>query len=154
MSAHRHVGGGSPADVRSEPPGSDRLPVGAADVRQRVRVALRESGEDCDPRPAEDALLVASELATNAIMHGGGITGFQARVADGMLVLAISDHVAVAPVTSARLPHDYRPGGFGWPIIQRLARRVVVEPYGRTPGEGPSDAGPVGKTITVTLPLH
>ncbi|SCE42340.1 Anti-sigma regulatory factor (Ser/Thr protein kinase) [Streptomyces sp. DvalAA-14] len=134
--------------------GADLLPVAAADVRQRVRRALRDSGERCEPVPTEDALLVASELATNAIVHGGGITAFRAEVVGGLLVLAISDRSDGAPTTKRRLPGDPRPGGYGWPIIQRLAHRVVVEPRRRATGEGPSGAGPVGKTITVTLPLR
>ncbi|WNI14354.1 ATP-binding protein [Actinacidiphila sp. ITFR-21] len=153
MSATGHGGAGrSPTDGWS-PPFADGIPVGAADVRQRVRLALLDSGEHCDQRPREDALLVASELATNAVRHGGGITGFQARVVGGVLVLAISDRVDDTPRTLRRLPGDHRPGGYGWPIIQRLARGVVVEPRGRTNGTGPYDGGPAGKTITVTLPL-
>ncbi|MFC4031227.1 ATP-binding protein [Streptomyces polygonati] len=154
MSAYRRGVGGPPAVELSVVSGADLLPVAAADVRQRVRRALLDSGERCDPIPTEDALLVASELATNAIVHGGGITGFQAEVLDGVLVLAISDSADVVPTMTRRLPGDSRPGGYGWPIIQRLAHRVVVEPRRRAAGEGPSGAGPVGKTITVTLPLR
>jgi anti-sigma regulatory factor (Ser/Thr protein kinase) len=154
MSAHQWASSGRPSvEERFVPPGTDLLPAGAADVRERVRLALRESGERCEPRSTDDALLVASELATNAVVHGGGITGFDVRVASGLLVLAISDRTDVLPVARAR-HGDPRPGGFGWPIIQRLAHRVDIEPGRRTAGEGPSAAGPVGKTITVTLPLR
>jgi anti-sigma regulatory factor (Ser/Thr protein kinase) len=154
MSAYRRGAGGPPTAGLSVPSGADPLPAAAADVRQRVRRALRDSGARCEPAPTEDALLVASELATNAIVHGGGITGFRAEVAGGVLVLAISDRSDAVPATKRRLPGDPRPGGYGWPIIRRLAHRVMVEPRRRAAGEGPSDAGPAGKTITVTLPLR
>ncbi|WP_405592176.1 ATP-binding protein [Streptomyces sp. NBC_01190] len=148
----------SAAATRSDTEGP---PDDAAGVRNRVRQALLGSGERCDLRPAQDALLVASELATNALMHGGGITGFRAQVVADALVLAISDRADAGPVR--RLPGDHRPGGFGWPIIEHLAREVVVEPGpavdGATRaagagGQAPASGRPVGKTITVTLPLR
>jgi anti-sigma regulatory factor (Ser/Thr protein kinase) len=154
MSAYRYGVRRPPADGPPAASATDGLPAGAADVRQRVRLALRDSGGRHDPRRTEDALLVASELATNAVMHGGGITGFQARVVGAVLLLAISDRSDATPTTIRRLPGDLRPGGYGWPIIQRLARQVVVETRRRAAGEGPSGAGPGGKTITVTLPLR
>jgi anti-sigma regulatory factor (Ser/Thr protein kinase) len=122
------------------------MPVSAADVRQRIRQELAKSSGPFDPLAVEDTLLVASELAANAIVHGGGITGFQTRVADGVLHVAVSDGSDRAPAAVARAPGDLRPGGFGWPIIRRLALGVDVRPH--APG------GPPGKTITVTLPLR
>jgi anti-sigma regulatory factor (Ser/Thr protein kinase) len=153
MNAIRRGFGRPPMDGLPGSSGADRLPAAAADVRQRVRVALDDSGERYESRPTEDALLVASELATNAIVHGGGITGFQVRVLGGVLVLAISDGADMTPMARRR-PGDRRPGGHGWPIIQRLARRVVVEPRRKCAGERLSGAGQAGKTITVTMPLY
>jgi anti-sigma regulatory factor (Ser/Thr protein kinase) len=122
------------------------MPASAADVRQRIRQELAKSGGTFDPPAVEDTLLVASELATNAIVHGGGITGFHVRVADGVLHVAVSDRSDRTPTVVARAPGDLRPGGFGWPIIRLLALGVDVRPH--APG------GPRGKTITVTLPLR
>lgn len=165
MSARRHGTGHPPDGDQAEPSGAGGVPVSAVDVRQRVRLALAGSGERYDPRAVEDALLVASELATNAMVHGGGITGFRARVVDGLLEVAIGDRADGMPATLPRRPGDPRPGGFGWPIIRRLALRVTVErndptvsgPYRALLPHPAGRAGPTaarGKTITVALPLR
>ncbi|MEU0005475.1 ATP-binding protein [Streptomyces sp. NPDC006314] len=126
-----------------------RLPCGPADARRTVRrvVAERCRAEalPCAPEAMEDALLVTSELATNAILHGGGITGFDVDIDSSGVRVSVSDRsddvpVAVAPVDERGRS---RPGGRGWPIVCRLARdvRVAELPWG-------------GKRITAVVPLH
>ncbi|MFE7776358.1 ATP-binding protein [Streptomyces sp. NPDC057445] len=110
------------------------LPSSAAVARDQVARLLddrfRPSPED--PRHSTalaDALLVTSELVTNAIRHGGGVCGFSAHVTDAGLVLSVSDR-------SGRIPRTIRPsnasavpvGGYGWPLILRLAEEVDVSP--------------------------
>ncbi|MFI0240328.1 ATP-binding protein [Streptomyces sp. NPDC016845] len=86
----------------------------------------------------EDALLIASELAANALRHGGGLTRFSACVHAHVLVVQVSDRSDREPLL---LPHDPTvPGGFGWLMVRSLARSVTVERHG---------AG--GKTITAEL---
>ncbi|MET9497904.1 ATP-binding protein [Streptomyces sp. NPDC006552] len=88
-------------------------------------------------RLREDALLIASELASNALRHGGGITRFRARVQDGALLVEVSDPSPRAPQLR---PHDPTvPGGFGWMMVNNLAHTVTVETDGR------------GKTIRAAL---
>ncbi|MFI7386648.1 ATP-binding protein [Streptomyces sp. NPDC049813] len=88
-------------------------------------------------RLREDALLIASELAANALRHGGGITRFSACVREHALVVQVSDRSDKEPLL---LPHDpAMPGGFGWLMVRNLARSVTVERH----------AG--GKTITAVL---
>ncbi|MET9496260.1 ATP-binding protein [Streptomyces sp. NPDC006552] len=88
-------------------------------------------------RLREDALLVASELAANALRHGGGITRFSACVREHALVVQVSDRSGKEPLL---LPHDpTTPGGFGWLMVQNLSRSVTVERHGG------------GKTITAVL---
>lgn len=89
-----------------------------------------------------DALLVTSELATNAIRHGGGIVGFSASVSADGLLLAVADASGDHPVTLSRPLGTFPVGGFGWPLICRLARSVEILP-----------AAPGGKRIEVLLPL-
>ncbi|MES4831354.1 ATP-binding protein, partial [Streptomyces anthocyanicus] len=102
----------------------------------------------CDPCALSDAVLVASELTTNAILHGGGITDFQVDVVGpGVrpgVRLSVCDRshdlpVAV-PATDDR--GRRRLGGRGWPIVCRLAREVRV-----------ADLPSGGKCITVVVPL-
>ncbi|MBP0457309.1 ATP-binding protein [Streptomyces bomunensis] len=87
-----------------------------------------------------DALLITSELVTNALRHGGGLTGFTATVEDGCLVVTAAD-------ASTRVPVPRAPGGaagtggYGWPLMRRLAG---------TPDVTVSDAG---KTVRVAMPL-
>ncbi|MFD9367958.1 ATP-binding protein [Streptomyces sp. NPDC060020] len=88
-----------------------------------------------------DALLVTSELVTNAFRHGGGLTGFAAETDGRTLTISVSDASSEAPRTAA--DHGaLSEGGFGWELIHLLARRVSVD---RLPGGG--------KTIEVTLAL-
>jgi anti-sigma regulatory factor (Ser/Thr protein kinase) len=87
----------------------------------------------------DDILLVVTELVTNAVRHAPGrFTLALTGVVDGV-------HLVVRD-TSSEPPHP-RPadprsgtGGFGWPLAQRLARRLHVEPH------------PDGKEIHALLP--
>ncbi|MCY0953325.1 ATP-binding protein [Streptomyces sp. H27-S2] len=124
------------------------VPRTAMQARDRVQSLIESSGilpETSGP-PGEDvlsdALLVTSELATNAIRHGGGIVGFSASVSSDGLLLAVADASGDHPVTLVRPPGTFPVGGFGWPLICRLARSVRILP-----------AQPVGKRIEVLVPL-
>ncbi|MEU9643084.1 ATP-binding protein [Streptomyces sp. NPDC048188] len=98
----------------------------------------------CDAGALSDALLVASELTTNAMLHGGGVTDFQVDVVDPGVRLSVCDRSHDVPV--ALPPTDdrgrRRVGGRGWPIVCRLAREVRV-----------ADLPSGGKCITVVVPL-
>ncbi len=93
-----------------------------------------------------DLLLVVSELVTNAIRHGEGLAGFDVRPATDGVRLAVHDHSDVVPDVAygpGALPAGHHGNGYGWPLIIRLAREIVVD---RRP-EG-------GKTISVFVPLR
>ncbi|MFJ3889574.1 ATP-binding protein [Streptomyces rubrogriseus] len=124
-------------------------PCRPADARAAVERAVTEcrgagGRASCDPCALSDAVLVASELTTNAILHGGGITDFQVDVVGPGVRLSVCDRshdlpVAV-PATDDR--GRRRLGGRGWPIVCRLAREVRV-----------ADLPSGGKRITVVVPL-
>ncbi|MFD9792962.1 ATP-binding protein [Streptomyces sp. NPDC059070] len=109
------------------------MPADAAEARGRVRVLL-DRVRGAAPAAARDpvvadALLVTSELVTNALRHAGGLTGFEAayeRTPDGMgLRLVVED--ASADLPTARVKEDdFAPGGYGWPMVCRLASSVSV----------------------------
>ncbi|MFG1664285.1 ATP-binding protein [Streptomyces sp. Y7] len=126
-------------------PGS---PVSPAEARGTVRRVLSEQtrtrGADCAPDTLSDALLVASELTTNAMLHGGGITGFDAEVVDQNLYLSVSDRERRRPVALDPVDRQgrHRCGGRGWPIVCRLSRTVLV-----------SDLPSGGKRVTAVIPL-
>jgi anti-sigma regulatory factor (Ser/Thr protein kinase) len=87
----------------------------------------------------DDALLVATELTANALRHAGGTTGFDAGLQGDTLWMRVSDRSVEVPRHVPSRPSV--PGGFGWPVIQRLSSHVTV------------DVGPGGKTITAVLEL-
>ncbi|MEU1040673.1 ATP-binding protein [Streptomyces sp. NPDC005551] len=123
-------------------------PNSPAEARQAVRDALEGRFQGRDPRGDDDAvgdaLLVASELTTNAILHGGGVTDFEVTLVDRAVRLSVSDRSDEVPRARSRVDDRgrMRVGGHGWPIICRLARDVVV-----------SNLHPVGKRITAVVPL-
>ncbi|MFE2525566.1 ATP-binding protein [Streptomyces sp. NPDC059382] len=117
------------------------LPATVAEARDIVAVLLENSGLPSDAPVVTDALMVTSELVTNAIRHGGGLTGFHADVRDGDLRVSVADRNPVPPVTQTSPPAGRRIGGYGWPLVRTLADRVTVTPH------------EAGKHITATLRL-
>ncbi|WP_405726329.1 ATP-binding protein [Streptomyces sp. NBC_00028] len=125
-----------------------RCPCRPADARRAVESAVdarcRATGTTCDRESVADALLVASELTTNAILHGGGITDFRIDLVEPGIRVSVSDRSDALPVTEEPVdPRGRRRiGGLGWPIVCRLARdvRVTGLPSG-------------GKCITAVVPL-
>ncbi|MDX3853982.1 ATP-binding protein [Streptomyces sp. AK02-01A] len=88
---------------------------------------------------SQNLILVVSELVTNSLRHAGEVTSLRLRADRLSLRIAVDD-------PSPALPQDRTPdltgrtGGFGWPMIQRLAEKVTVRP-------GPNG----GKTILAVL---
>ncbi|MFE0650352.1 ATP-binding protein [Streptomyces sp. NPDC059534] len=103
-----------------------------AHARQLVRHTLAALGP-LRPAQVDDLLLVTSELVTNALRHGGGVTGFGITVGGDRVTVSVADASGRSPLYELR--DDLRPGGYGWPIVLRLCREVTV------------DAHPAGKTI-------
>ena len=134
----------SPADAGC----GRRGPRSPAEARGVVRRVLSEQsralGTACTADTLSDALLVASELTTNAMLHGGGITGFDVEVVGQNLHLSVSDRDRRRPVALDPVDRQgrHRCGGRGWPIVCRLSRTVLV-----------SDLPAGGKRVTAVIPL-
>lgn len=115
-------------------------PAGVA----RARDVARAFVEGLDPAPAcetaETLALVLSELATNALRHGGGRYTLQLEATADAVHVAVSD-------LNPSLPRERAPdlnggaGGFGWPMVRRLTSKATI-----TLGPGR------GKTVHVRLP--
>jgi anti-sigma regulatory factor (Ser/Thr protein kinase) len=108
-----------------------------------AREYAQEFFEQCDPPlPAatvEDALLLVSELVTNAVRHAPGPCVLSLADFGTGLTVAVSDTSSALP--TARPPDlSTGTGGFGWHLLHRIARLVEVEP---------NVAG--GKTVTIVL---
>ncbi|WP_413760239.1 ATP-binding protein [Streptomyces sp. MMBL 11-3] len=140
-----------PTDLATEP--SRRAPFrpsSPAEVREEVRHALaeaRRSRRRTDRGGDEvigDALLVATELTTNAMLHGGGVTGFEVALDDEVVRLSVSDNSQEfpAPKRDDGRRGTMGPGGHGWPIVCRLARDITI-----------SELHTGGKRITAVVPL-
>ncbi|MFD3726760.1 ATP-binding protein [Streptomyces sp. NPDC058671] len=135
----------TPDSVRSWIP---RDAAGArAQVAEAFARAVAGTGSPPSPTALGDALLVTSELVSNALRHGGGLTGFGVECDRGAMTITVAD-------ASGELPHltggqgrkreaGLGEGGFGWPLIRLLALEIRL----RLPPRG-------GKTIEVRLPLH
>lgn len=117
-------------------------------VRQREAMALNcEEARDITRRVltahgvvdrlVEDVLTVVTELVSNARRHAGGVVGFGVRCTRGEVVVEVADGSRNRPLEPGT-PVDV-PGGFGWLLVRRLARRTEV----RLRGDG--------KTITAWL---
>ncbi|GAA5615584.1 ATP-binding protein [Streptomyces platensis] len=123
-----------PTVVRGESP----------DSVHRAREAARAFTENLTPAPdperADAFLLVVSELATNALRHGGGRYTLQLTAGPDTLTAAVSDLSPSAP--RERAPDlNGGSGGFGWHMIRHLTRHLTITP---APG--------AGKTIHAQLP--
>ncbi|MYT93463.1 ATP-binding protein [Streptomyces sp. SID8359] len=101
-------------------------PERAADARDAVTGFVAR----LHPAPAahvvQNLLLLVSELVTNAIRHAGAVTGLWLTADRSGIHVRISDPSPVQPLD--RTPDlTGRTGGFGWPMIRRLAREVTVQ---------------------------
>jgi anti-sigma regulatory factor (Ser/Thr protein kinase) len=61
-------------------------------------MAVRRAEELGRPDPADDVALVVSELATNAVLHGGGRTGVDIPPLEEGLRIEVRDGSRVPPV--------------------------------------------------------
>lgn len=112
-----------------------RLPEEMASItvaRRLVGVALRECGYQ---GRHEDALLVVSELVTNALVHGDGAPVLRVRGDTDLVRIEVGD-------SGAGLPQTRDPGpasGWGLHVV-----RLLSTGWGIAPGEGgPQESGKV-----------
>ena len=87
---------------------------------------------------ADDALLVVSELATNAVQHGSGDVVVRAEIDDDRAIqLSVTDAGDRLPALQPADPG--RVGGLGLRIVDQLASEWGVAPF------------PGGKTVWATI---
>ncbi|MFJ9338721.1 ATP-binding protein [Streptomyces sp. NPDC101733] len=133
-------GGARPVDAGPPGPPLSAFPPPGTVARAREVAAgiLEESGLSPGDRLVADALLVTSELVTNAMRHGGGLTAFRAEVRDGAFRVLVADRNPDPPVTRVG-PTVGCVGGYGWRLVHTLASHVTVTLHA------------AGKHITATL---
>lgn len=111
----------------------DLAMVGAA--RHAVQRWLHDRG--C--RTADDAMLVLSELVTNAIVHAGAGCTLEVHQCDDRLRLDVRDRSREAPVPGAVRPSDV--GGRGLQLVG-----AVSDAWGWEPTAG-------GKRVWAVVPI-
>ncbi|WP_343235035.1 ATP-binding protein [Streptomyces sp. SID10853] len=111
----------------------------AADAREAAFRFLAGLHPAPPAHMSQNLVLLVSELVTNALRHAGGVTVMRLRADRRSVEVAVVD-------PSPAHPQDRTPdltgctGGFGWPMVQRLARTVAV----RNEADG-------GKAVCATL---
>ena len=94
-----------------------------ADARASVREAVIALGR---PDLADDAALVASELVTNAVLHGGGCEAVTVEPTDDGVRIVVADHRPVPPVLGWASADSMT--GRGVRLVAGLATRWGAEP--------------------------
>jgi anti-sigma regulatory factor (Ser/Thr protein kinase) len=133
------------------PPGRaplDQLFDGDGLYALRSAVADHAAGLGLGEHVVSDLVLIAHELATNAVRHGGATPADPGRLrlwaADGVVVCQVHDP-GPAPADLATIGHaPAKPGasnGRGLWIVRRLTRRLDIA------------VEPTGTTITAVVPL-
>jgi anti-sigma regulatory factor (Ser/Thr protein kinase) len=92
---------------------------------RRARQALAALGQIRSVR--ENALLVASELTSNAVRHSGaapnGEIELRAELLPSGLLIEVIDEGRSGDVPHTRPPSAGTPGGFGLPVVEAIAAR-------------------------------
>ncbi|MFB8087271.1 ATP-binding protein [Streptomyces sp. NPDC055992] len=114
-------------------------PAKAAEARAVAAAFVEALHPPPSATAVQDLLLLVSELVTNAVRHAGSVTALAFGADDKALYVQVAD-------PSPEHPRQRAPdmtgaaGGFGWPLILRLARNVTVRNHPRR-----------GKVILATL---
>ncbi|MFI7329495.1 ATP-binding protein [Streptomyces rubiginosohelvolus] len=133
--------GGEPSESVGSTATDHRVPTCAA-ARDLITSLLQRCTVDTSVARG-DAHLAVTELISNAIRHGGGLTGFHADLSpdSSRLRLQVEDADSRPPRSPSEADR-FQPGGRGWALVRRLADTCSVT---RLPG--------AGKRITVTFAL-
>ncbi|MFD4700020.1 ATP-binding protein [Streptomyces niveus] len=119
---------------------ADDSPAGISRARDAARAFANSLRPAPDTTSADTLALVVSELATNALRHGGGRYTLELSADPRAVRVSVSDPNPAHP--RERTPDlNGDTGGFGWHMIRRLVGKVTI-----TPGPGR------GKTIHAVLP--
>ncbi len=110
----------------------DAVITAGLDAPADARRWARWLADVLDPGRLDDAMLVLSELVTNAVLHSGLRAGapihLSGRVADDRVRIGVCDCGRGFDLTAVpELPQEASPGGRGLWIVNRLADRLLVD---------------------------
>lgn len=112
-----------------------------APVRRLIVASLLDWGAGLER--ARDIELCASELLTNALIHGEGAAHLHLTIRNGVAYLEVSDTSTHAPTAPEDYMEGHRESGRGFFITYTLAKEVCVD---IRPGRG--------KTVTASFSLR
>jgi anti-sigma regulatory factor (Ser/Thr protein kinase) len=131
-----HPGGPAPLDQRFD---RDDL------YSLRAAVAAHAVHLGAHPERVRHLVIIASELASNAVRHGGGRGRLRLWTADGTLRCEVTDEGPglVDPDRAGRTsPSPLAPGGRGLWVVRQLSDTLTID----------SSAG--GTTVTACVPIE
>jgi len=110
----------------------------------RATVAAHASHVGATESDLEALVIIASELATNAIRHGGGSGVIQVWHDDEYIYVQVTDQGSgiADPTMGNVLPDPQRVGGRGMWIVRNLSHTLLVRP------------GPTGRGTCVTAQVR
>ncbi|MER5439211.1 ATP-binding protein [Streptomyces sp. NPDC002790] len=102
-------------------------PATATQARHDMRRFSAELSPAPTPESIDNAVLVVSELVSNALRHAGGLTALRLAADRTTLEITVRDPSHATP---RERPADLNGagGGLGWPLVRFLARTVTVNP--------------------------
>jgi anti-sigma regulatory factor (Ser/Thr protein kinase) len=126
-----------PGPAASQPRGLSRLPLDGPALRRSV--AAQAVGAGMSQERAEEFVLSAYEVTTNALVHGADPMRAYVWAQDGELIFRISDSGPGLrdPLAGWLPPEDLSGGGWGLPIARQLCDAVEIA------------AGPAGTTVSL-----
>ncbi len=98
-------------------------PSSPASARDFVRATLVEWG--CGDL-VDSAVLIASELVTNAVVHARSGPKLTLRLTAGVVRIEVADDTVEQPIH--RVPDPQRPGGRGLPIVDAVSASWGIDP--------------------------
>jgi anti-sigma regulatory factor (Ser/Thr protein kinase) len=99
-----------------------------ADAPREARGRVRDISHNFAPERVEDAVLLVSELVTNAVKYGPEAEAFRLIVATDETTTRFTVHDSgVGPLPEMRDEADLAPGGHGLRLVDALADRWGVE---------------------------
>jgi anti-sigma regulatory factor (Ser/Thr protein kinase) len=114
------------------------------DAPALARLHLRQFRPQLAPAVLDDALILTSELVTNAVLHGKPEISLSVRIEMPNLIIAVSDESSMMPPEKPELPLLAAPHGRGLAIVDTLAAEWGISRH--TPGPG--------KDVWFLLPLN
>lgn len=121
-----------------------KLSTDLASVSEARRIVADElASAGCNDNTIEDARLLTSELATNAVRHATGTDSYDLTVQldRGVLHVGLTDSCADRPRVSGRPPDEAESGRGMW-LVDLIAEQWGVEP------------SPPGKRVWFEMPCQ